>query len=199
MTCKPCRSDRYIPPFAGWVPYNATIPKLYWDTYSQEQRIHAMCDLIHKIACYADMLGIEIDKDHADIEALEADFEKFKESGFLDYYEEQLAKWIVEHMPDIIAASMKMVWFGLTLDGYFVAYIPDSWDDIIFDTGMVWGTPEYGRLILMYDVDGGSEVLPDISQQHSEIGIIGHELSNLEVRVMRNEQTLYNPIEENEG
>lgn len=198
MDCKPCRSDRYIPPFAGWVPYNATIPKMYWDTYSQEQRIHAMCDLIHRVACYADMLGIELDKDHTSIEALEAEFEKFKESGFEDYYEEQLAAWIIEHMPDIISASMKMVWFGLTQNGYFVAYIPESWSDIVFDTGMVYNTPEYGRLILMYNVDG-SEVLPDIEQQHTEIGIIGHELSNLEVRVMRNEQTLYDPIEENEG
>lgn len=153
MDCKPCRSDRYIPPFAGWVPYNATIPKLYWDTYSQEQRIHAMCDLIHRIACYADMLGIELDKDHASIETLEAEFQKFKESGFLDYYEEQLAKWIDDHSALIYEKFARGVYFGLTLEGRFVAYIPQTWNDISFDTGATWGNEDYGRLILRYDVD----------------------------------------------
>lgn len=153
MSCKPCRSDRYIPPFAGWVPYNATIPKLYWDTYSQEQRIHAMCDLIHRIACYADMLGIEIDKDHTDIEALEAQFEKFKQSGFLDYYEQQLEDWLNANSALIFEKFARGVYFGLTLEGRFVAYIPESWSDIVFDTGAVWGNEDYGRLILRYDVD----------------------------------------------
>ena len=50
-----------------------------------------------------------------------------------------------------------MVFFGLTLDGYFVAYIPESWTQIIFDTGAVYGTPEYGRLILSYDVTSDAQ------------------------------------------
>jgi len=51
-----------------------------------------------------------------------------------------------------------MVFFGVTLDGHFVAYIPESWTDIDFDTGMIYGTPEYGRLILRYEVDSPHDV-----------------------------------------
>ena len=85
--------------------------------------------------------------------ALQLEFEKFKESGFEDYYEDLLDKWIQENMPWIISQSIKSVYFGLTLNGYFVAYIPDSWSDIVFDTGAVFGTEQYGRLILKMDVD----------------------------------------------
>lgn len=46
------------------------------------------------------------------------------------------------------------VFFGLTLDGYFVAYIPETWDDITFGTtGLdieVPCEPEYGHLVLSY-------------------------------------------------
>lgn len=55
---------------------------------------------------------------------------------------------------EIISKTMKMVFFGLTDDGYFCAYIPDTWDDIQFDTGMIYGEPEYGRLILEMNTNG---------------------------------------------
>ena len=144
---------RFIPPFWGWLPDNMTIPKLYWDTYSQEQRIHAICEQLHKVCAYADMLGADLDLTDEKVDALEKEFDEFKASGFLDYYQEQLQAWINENMPWIIEQSIKSVYFGLTLDGHFVAYIPESWNDIIFDTGAVWGDEDYGRLILRYDVE----------------------------------------------
>lgn len=65
-----------------------------------------------------------------------------------------VTKWISEHFYDIIGDMMKMVFFGLTDSGYFVAYIPESWDDIqFFTTGWDWSTPlmlEYGHLVLGY-------------------------------------------------
>lgn len=54
----------------------------------------------------------------------------------------------------LIADAIKNVWFGLTNAGYFVAYIPESWDDITFrTTGLditVPLVPEYGHLVLQY-------------------------------------------------
>lgn len=147
------KQDRWVPPFIGWVPYNATIPKMYWDTYSQEQRIHAMCDMMHKLACYADMLGVNIGIDHKAIEKLESEFLQFKAHGFEDYYERQLQAWIDAHANIIYERFAHGVYFGLTMEGRFVAYIPESWDEISFDTGAVWGNEDYGRLILRYDVD----------------------------------------------
>ena len=172
------------------------IPKFYWDTYSQEQRIKRLCEELHKVVAYANMLGENINLDHIMIAELQAAFEKFQESGFLDYYEQQLEAWINANMPDIIKQSIMMVWFGLTDDGYFVAYIPESWSDITFDTGMVYRAFDYGRLILRYDVDGvGNDIIDNTGRyDESSTAAILAELEQLTQRVVRNEQTLYTAL-----
>ena len=90
-------------------------------------------------------------------------------------------------MPDIIGKYIRMVFFGLTLDGYFVAYIPDGtgWDDIVFDTGAVYGTNEYGRLILLMDVDEARPVMPDYTLP-SDFGMLQQLVEDIEQRVARN-------------
>lgn len=149
-----------IPRYKLWSPATWSIPKLYWDAFSQEQRIHAICMQISKLIDYADMLGIDITADREAIADLENRLNEFQESGFEDYYEEQLSQWINANMPEIIGKYVGMVFFGLTMDGHFVAYIPEgsNWDDIGFDTGMVYGLPDYGRLKLIYNVNGESDV-----------------------------------------
>ena len=68
--------------------------------------------------------------------------------------QEGINKWMQEHALDIVGSLVKMVIFGLTDDGHFVAFIPDSWDDIIFNTtGLNISLalmPEYGHLVLSY-------------------------------------------------
>lgn len=149
----------WIPPFIGFTEFTATIPKMYWNVTSQEQRILTICKQLHKLVCYADMLGSKINIDHAQIEELQALFDKFMESGFDDYYAEQVEKWIDDHLQFVFEHTVKQVYFGLNEQGYFVAYIPESWDDIVFDTGMVYGIDTYGRLILRWDVDNSGETI----------------------------------------
>lgn len=64
-----------------------------------------------------------------------------------------LNEWMERNGADLVGQLVKMVFFGLTDSGYFVAYIPDSWNDIIFNTTgwdtFVTGT-EYGHLVLSY-------------------------------------------------
>ena len=143
-------------PVGRWVdfsPSNFTIPKLYWDAFSAEQRYHALCKTLSKLITYADTCGMNIDELSDLYELLASDFEKFKESGFDDYYKEQIEQWVNDNLETLYELLVKQVYFGLTLDGHFVAYIPESWNDIIFDTGMVYGIDTYGRLILRWDVD----------------------------------------------
>ena len=116
------------------------IPSMYWNVVSPEQRIKRMCREICKLSSYAAYL------------------EEFEAGGFIDKYLEQVEAWINENMERLFAEAAKMVFFGLTLDGHFVAYIPESWTDISFDTGMVYGSDTYGRLILRYDVDSPHDV-----------------------------------------
>lgn len=71
---------------------------------------------------------------------------------------DSLYGWLDKNVPEILERAVKMVWFGLTQSGYFVAYIPDSWEEIIFNTtGLdinVPLCPEYGHLVLSMKVGG---------------------------------------------
>lgn len=143
-----------IPRFMDFTPGTWVIPKMYWDAFSIEQRWHAMCKMVSKLICYADDLGIRTDELTEIYTQLANDFEAFKEHGFDDYYRETIEQWVKDNIESLYALLVKQVWFGLTLDGHFVAYIPESWNDIIFDTGADYSLDTYGRLILRLDVDG---------------------------------------------
>lgn len=159
MACCHDHPRLYIPWFAAWQEYSPVIPKMYWDVESAEQRMHTVCAQLHKLVCFADYLGENVDLNKRDIEELQTLFEKFMQSGFENYYEKQILRWIERNADLLFSHLAKMVFFGLTLDGRFVAYIPSSWNDIVFDTGMIYGIDTYGRLILRWDVDdSGHEV-----------------------------------------
>ena len=152
-------AGRYVSRYAFWEPGTWTIPKLYWDAYSQEQRWHAICRELEKCIKYSDYLSTKIDENSNYIAELVEEFNKFKEHGFDDYYKDQIEAWIDSHLEWIFTHVAKQVYFGLNEQGYFVAYIPDGWDDIVFDTGMVYGQDTYGRLILRWDVDNSGETV----------------------------------------
>lgn len=63
-----------------------------------------------------------------------------------------IKNWIVRNFDEIVGDMIKTVWFGLTDDGYFVAYIPESWQDVTFRTTEYDMTtelmPEFGHLVL---------------------------------------------------
>lgn len=63
-----------------------------------------------------------------------------------------LYDWATTHLLDIVARTLKTVFFGLTDDGYFIAEYTDSWSDIIFNTTEldIWTElePQFGHLTL---------------------------------------------------
>ena len=70
--------------------------------------------------------------------------------------QDAIRQWLSVNAIDLIGELVKHVFFGLTDDGHFVAYIPDSWSDIVFNTSeydiILVDHPEvkYGHLILSY-------------------------------------------------
>lgn len=83
------------------------------------------------------------------------DFKRQLESGnFPEAMLNAFYEWCRIHVPDILAETVKAVFFGLTDDGYFVAYIPDSWNDIKFNTTEfdidIPECQDYGHLVLTY-------------------------------------------------
>lgn len=63
-----------------------------------------------------------------------------------------IKNWITANFYDIVGDMAKTVWFGLTEAGYFVAYVPESWNEVAFKTtGYDYITelqPEFGHLVL---------------------------------------------------
>lgn len=94
----------------------------------------------------------------ADTEPKIEDLEAFKdalESGNLPQgVQDGIVTWLQQNATIWLSAIIKNVWFGLTDAGYFVAYVPDSWSDIIFKTTgydiNLDLEPDFGHLVLQY-------------------------------------------------
>lgn len=187
-----------IVPFWGFSAFTPTIPKLYWNVKSQEQRILNLFDLLNKLICYANNIGLQVNINADDIQKLKDEIQKIKDGGLLDYYEKQIYQWIQDNMEALIKASIKFVYFGLTDDGYFCAYIPESWNEITFDTGAVFGRSDYGRLILKMQTDSPNAINNTYGYTLSEPNKINQLIADLEVNAKRTDScfdTLYTNLD----
>ena len=106
-------------------------------------------EVLCKVVKYINDL-IDSDKEIvADIDVLKKEMDEVLE--FMEKYREEAEKIIKEEIEKYIAT---MVFFGITDNGYFVAYIPNSWKNITFNTtGLdieLELQPEYGHLVLSY-------------------------------------------------
>lgn len=83
---------------------------------------------------------------------LVADFEAGKLPQGL---EKGLYKWMQAHAIDLVGSLVSLVFFTINDDGYWVAHIPEGWDEIIFNTtDLDIAIPgiEYGHLVLSYNI-----------------------------------------------
>lgn len=86
-----------IPRFAFWNPSTWAIPELYWDTFSQEQRIHAICKQLGKVIAYADYLGVNVDDIASRLKAIE-------DGQLDDLIIAEIEAWFEENEPAIMNA-----------------------------------------------------------------------------------------------
>lgn len=91
------------------------------------------------------------EKEYQELKAL---YDAIVSGNFPQPMIDALEKWLQKNALDLIGELVRMVIFNITDDGYFVAYIPESWDEIIFNTtGLdinIPLQPEYGHLVLSY-------------------------------------------------
>lgn len=59
---------------------------------------------------------------------------QIEEGIFPEAIQDAFKHWMEQNAISLVGELVKMVYFGITDAGYFVAYIPDGWDDIIFNT-----------------------------------------------------------------
>lgn len=131
------------------------IPSVYDESLSYYEQIAKVLSVLEEVIKH---LG-ETDANAEELKrlyySLKEQFDEFVDGGFEDYYEALLRAWIDENAPSIVKDMLLTgVFFGLTSDGYFCAYKPSTWEDVQFDTGAIYGTEEYGRLILRCEVNG---------------------------------------------
>lgn len=74
-----------------------------------------------------------IEKHQTEYEELKKLYDDILAGNFPPEMVKSLYEWTIKNTESIIAEAIKMVFFGLE-NGYFVAYIPDSWSDITFGT-----------------------------------------------------------------
>ena len=96
--------------------------------------------------------------DHeAEYQQLKALYDAVMSGNFPPEIVNAFTSWMQRYGLDLIGELVKMVFFGLTDDGYFVAYIPESWEDIIFNTtglDIFIAGQEYGHLVLSFEIGG---------------------------------------------
>ena len=85
-----------VPYYRFFNPESTAIPKLYWDSYSQEQRIHTLACEYCKIIAYLDAMSEQLNKVIETTNAIEMQLP-------------QLVKDSVKEDPEIQAAIMQSV------------------------------------------------------------------------------------------
>lgn len=67
-----------------------------------------------------------------------------------DFENGTFLEWADKNLPAMVCEMVRFVWFGLTPDGHFCAYVPANWRWLTFNTGTDITDMEYGHLIITY-------------------------------------------------
>lgn len=89
-----------------------------------------------------------LNKDQCATNAQVADLNSRLDNG--DFDKGDYTEWAIENMPDIVRDTVRYIQFGLSDDGHFVAYVPETWSFLRFDTVMDVLSPKFGRLTINF-------------------------------------------------
>ena len=73
-----------------------------------------------------------------------------KNGEYSEFYDAAIKAYIDQNLQTMVSTIVKYVSFGITKDGYFAAYIPESWDFLSFNTITDETSPLYGHLVLQW-------------------------------------------------
>lgn len=95
-----------FPHYGAFTAYTPTLPKFYWNVYSQEQRIHDICAEMSKLICFIDSIVDTVNEQYETIEAINAQLNDKVKDAVYKYLDE--AKETGELDPIIIAALARI-------------------------------------------------------------------------------------------
>lgn len=144
-----------LPTFRFWC--QKVIPLVYDNSLSYYEVLCKVIEYLNNMINDVNLIGNQVGINKQDIANLQSEMnlvqqelEKVKNGDYVSLYIESLSNWIDANLQQLVGRIVKYVFFGLTDDGYFVAYIPPSWDFISFDTVIQPESPLYGHLLLRW-------------------------------------------------
>lgn len=145
----------FLPLFTFWC--QKVLPLVYDNSLSYYEVLCKVVEYLNRVIQQVDSNTSQIQINIKDINQLkveldlvQAELEKVKNGEYVSLYINALASWIDNNLQELVGRVVKYVFFGLTDDGYFCAYIPDSWKFISFDTIIDTTSPLYGHLLLQW-------------------------------------------------
>lgn len=118
------------------------LPLVYDNSLSYYEALCKVVDYINNLIATDNEMFATIDEMQKDIKEMQ---------DIVDNFDKNIEAMLKEVIEKYLAT---MVFFGLNDEGYFVAYIPDTWEDITFYTTeldiFLPIEPEYGHLVLAY-------------------------------------------------
>lgn len=131
------------------------IPLVYDDSLSYYELlckvVNYLNDMIDNQNVTNDILikyGRDIEQLKNDTKFLNDELEKIKHGDYMSEYINALSEWIDNNLQDLVSRIVKFISFELDESGRLVAYIPNTWNFIQFDTIIDPNDPNYGHLTL---------------------------------------------------
>lgn len=105
----------YLMPLSGWTGYTPVIPKLYWDVYSQEERIKRLCMGVDRMEKYCDYVADTVNSvvDGVD-EALEKSLEDTRKE--LAEFKTEIMNLILQLQMGELQWDCQTGWYADTVD-----------------------------------------------------------------------------------
>jgi hypothetical protein len=131
------------------------LPIVYDDSLSMYEVISKAVDYLNKlideqkeIVNMISPFGTELSELKTEVDFVSVELTKVKNGDYVSLYLDSLSKWIDSNLTAIVSRVVKFVAFELDDSGRLIAYIPDTWDFLKFDTDVNTESANYGHLIL---------------------------------------------------
>ena len=128
-------------------PHTRNSDQDFGELIRQYIELKGMYDSIKSLV---DKAGVDYDEVKAELERIQKKLDDYVSGKLLPIYLEATKDFINENLIDFVSEIVKYVVFGISSDGHFVAYIPNSWDFIQFDTVYDQTSELFGHLVLRW-------------------------------------------------
>lgn len=133
------------------------LPLVYDDSLSYYEVLCKVRVYLNNVVDEVNKLGSQVAVNTNDIleiknkiTEIDGEIEKIKSGEYIGNYIEALRDWIDNNFQCLITHMVKYVFFGLTDDGHFAAYVPRCWQFLNFCTPLDIKNCRYGHLILKW-------------------------------------------------